>query len=788
MSGVQYTFDIVAAAKNTALLGQAVLGLSKIMRYCYREGVDPLTAASLERLGGWLMVDADRLREGERILESVPAPKVWRLGPLTLLVGVDNDPTGSLIREIRQNSRLIATFLLVGGCTVFLDAGQTTEFVYELMRQSGVLKDYATPSNQVRGFVEILSGCHEYAKKSATDVFNDVIAEVCRLVAGPNRQRSIASLNHRGNLQKLAAVFHEVVTKLQDAEVELVLLRGSRQGIWLAFLFIWLRPADVEVFLRTDRVFPTSDQEDSNAPGQKRLMIRFEDETESWHVEVWRAARGPLPVVRFEVTNRHKTDLYAQHSSPLKSARNMLILNGLSVATVDAIGHLAGAIVAFATESGRLSHGHESRKLTELCSHYFLEKYNTIMNRFGWDLFLDAGRQDKIKQALMSSQSAFHASTDTGIRGLENWIDRACAVYMEEHRMNMLLSPDEIKQGGKVEGIVIEHAIHLAGQALMFSMCAEIPMNALFQPAEPKGIEKHAHFICSLVTAGEASGKDPASRGYDFTTFRTNTLETLVPTSAVIGPGDLALASDGYVVYSGVVQNLDTDGRGLTDIRSILAFHLAPGPLKIRNSEGVVCRLTEDTHFTALASRTIDVRPSIITLYQADKCCLDERDANNRFGFEIIHLWRSDNALGPQTIHVRTYIKSKTNQGLIQYPGAGEQNIPTNWELSIRTLAFANHIISGYSSPTQLKLLAGEWERKGYLGGKLQWCPVGMLDRVGVRYVTVTSNDERLRFFEAGNLGEKRKVFVRHRSTSLFECIKQAMEICGDDPNWVIIS
>jgi hypothetical protein len=70
----------------------------------------------------------------------------------------------------------------------------------------------------------------------------------------------------------------------------------------------------------------------------------------------------------------------------------------------------------------------------------------------------------------------------------------------------------------------------------------------------------------------------------------------------------------------------------------------------------------------------------------------------------------------------------------------------------------------------------------------MQWCLVGQAAVHSRRYISTTSLNEQLRFFEAGSLADGRKIFIRQKQVPLMQCIKEAMDLCDDDPNWAIIS
>jgi hypothetical protein len=663
--------------------------------------------------------------------------------------------------------------------------------MYELMQLSGALRGYQTPSGPVRQFADAMNGCHEnIAKQPSFEVYTSLAAAIHHQAATQRRQ--IEDVNWELSIKELAKLTYDVITRLQNAENQLVVLQGTRNGAWIAFFFVWLYPRGVEVLVRRVRVYPTPAQQGPDEDNLIRLSIRLEEPLSNehdgrWAIQHWTATGGSVPVMfDSDLASQESMDSRRQHSSPLKCARDQ-ISAAISAPAVDAVGHLAAALVEVVTQSGHLFNKRctAAQPLMELCSYEWLKSYTAIMARFGWEN-LDETRRKRTVEVLLArfADGTSYWDGRSGLDVLGSKITHACRHYSETYGKAMLLDGRDAASESGEEG-VIEHAIHIAAEALLLAFCAEIPRNLFYRPLEPFKLRENADMLCGLLRRPEGKGQTAPQHSYTFWEFRKRSIEILVPGAAVIESGDLAVASNGYVAYSAALAEWDKE---LTDRRSIAALHRAPGPLKAIGVEGKLARLTEDSRNALVAGRIIDTHPSRITLFEEEECCLDERAARNKLDAKNVHFWKTDGAAGPQTMHVATYVQvSAPQRMIIQVSGLGDPKVPASWEQSIDAVAFAIHVEPRYTSQLQLKLLACEWERRGYLGDNLRWCAVGRAVN-GKRCVTATSENEKLRFFEAGSLADSRRVFIRHRTVSLFGCIKSAMESCRDDEDWVIIA
>jgi hypothetical protein len=115
--------------------------------------------------------------------------------------------------------------------------------------------------------------------------------------------------------------------------------------------------------------------------------------------------------------------------------------------------------------------------------------------------------------------------------------------------------------------------------------------------------------------------------------------------------------------------------------------------------------------------------------------------------------------------------------------------IPLNWEDSMEAFAFAETVMDGGISPAKEEQLVSRWNQLQYLHDGMHWCPVGSDLSSGRRMIAMTDSSLLFRFFESGRFHRgKRRIFLRHGTASLVDCISSAIDTCGKDSHWSIIT
>lgn len=234
-------------------------------------------------------------------------------------------------------------------------------------------------------------------------------------------------------------------------------------------------------------------------------------------------------------------DFERQHSSPLESAR-FQISNTVSQAAVDAIGHLAAAMVVVATENGYLYDKDRSTAipLREVCSHRFLNSYNNMLACFGWEGLLHSDRRDHMAGVLSDTVDNFNfRSGHNELNTLGSLISEACHHYANKYDEPMLLGKRSIETRGLGEDSVIEYAIYLAAEGLLFAFCAEIPKYQLFRPLEPFKLDENTKLLVELLQPpNKIGGQRPEGdlRGYSFWDLRNEPSRLYFPARQMFNP------------------------------------------------------------------------------------------------------------------------------------------------------------------------------------------------------------------------------------------------------------
>ncbi|KAK4038188.1 hypothetical protein C8A01DRAFT_37891 [Parachaetomium inaequale] len=145
-----------------------------------------------------------------------------------------------------------------------------------------------------------MNGCHENMARQAAafEVYTSLAAAVHHQAA--IQQRQIEDLNLGLDIKELAELVCEAITGFHNAENLLVVLRGARNGVWVAFLFVWLYPTEVEVLVRRVRVYPAPAQQGHSGHSLIRLSIRLEEPSANelagrWVVQNWTATGDSVP-------------------------------------------------------------------------------------------------------------------------------------------------------------------------------------------------------------------------------------------------------------------------------------------------------------------------------------------------------------------------------------------------------------------------------------------------------------------------------------------------------------
>lgn len=757
----------------------------------------------LTSLGQWLMVDKDRLLQAERALEN---SRGRDLQISNVILGLSNQ---SLIKEIRENTYLIAVFAFIAGCTVESHE-KVGRLLYEIMqrRQSNSIS-----SQQIVRVVEQLRGYKDFIFKTTT-METTPLEVYDKLAKGFWRESLRQGLRIDGvygdtATDYLAEFIGKVIDAMADMDNKKVIITGCRTGIWLACLLVWLRRDEVDVNVGEVQIYPDISNDTTPADGahrtNRRLSIIFKGSlygsNKSWHIQEWKDIQGrKIKELVVSLVDPHVIPLH-QHPSPLQNTRQQIAsVTHFRSELMMCIGNLATALVCIAVEKGVLHHSDPSRAssfvaLSSICTDSFIQNYPQSLNWFGWNS-IDGTRVGMITQCFtdiaedgLRTVGSFDMNNEKSWKQLELIIKSAAERYKTGCGQNFL-SPE---RNTETDDTIVQFAAHLATEALFFGICEKRPDNATYRPLEPNILHKNAKILSSLAFPDMGIENDAGrlSEGRcTYSDFMNNAWRALVQAQEDIAISDLAVSVGGYVIYQGLLDHLDSGV--ITDRRKAACVTVRPGSLKLHNANGTFHKLIEkvdkETQPLFMGYRGSEERAVPVEFLAPDGSFqgIDDMAAVDRVSAKVNHAINATED-SSNTLQIITYLTRVDNQPT----GLDRElpRIPASWESSILAIVYAQHCEdTQYIIYHHLKLLVGEWKRKGYLGEGMQWCPIGKDAGHVTRRITKTQDQELVRFFEAGSIAVpyRDRMFIRPSKMPLINCVKEAM--MDPERRWILIA
>ncbi|RDW58656.1 hypothetical protein BP6252_13132 [Coleophoma cylindrospora] len=770
---LQYQFDVIQASSISVQI------LKDLFAVCAAEDIQPLVFQSIETFGQWLMVDRSRLNESDSALVD---SKSKRTQFESLFIGFSDR---GLTKIIRDNMHLKAAFLFIAGCSIF-NAQRTGRLIHEIM---ALRSDLKVSAYQICQLVERIKGHSDYLPWSPLHLYDQISDDFW--IETSRQALSADDVYHDTEAYRLADLIYQIIEAVHDHTNERVVIKGSRTGIWLATLFVWLWPDEVDVWVQNDRIYPKVDQIEPRS-GTLRLSVVFVEHPRPsdshWSIQKWtRLENGMDPGDLTKVIMEMKEGTPRIHRVPLNTARREIASYVQPTALVKSIGYLAGALVILAVEKGGF--GFKSKTsplcLLTLCSTSFKNVYHKIMTWFGWkesDLE-DVQMIEKIIECIgicVDDAALKCYSQITPLGCLELILIASAEAFQKKNGMPMLEDFDQ--EAARTQ--VIEHSIHLAAEALYFSLCETLPRNAMYRALEPHSLQKNATMLYALAFGRprpSGTGRGIHKSWCNFWDFRCVAMHAILHAVDIVNPDDLVVSVDGYVAYQAAMENLQSRS---TDRQVAATFCVRPGGLNLKGVPGKYRKLVERNESILLSNREANSQTYPIELFSSGGLFtgIDEGQALNKLDVSVDHLIRPSEG-EPGILYMVTYLHERwkdTQRGLTK------SRVPTSWEKSIYAIVHAQHITTGHSRPRQLEELAQQWHRENLLGETLQWCFVGKDVRPKRNHISTTRNQEELRFFEAGNLGSGGHVmYIRQGSIPLIHCVKEAMQLTD---GWVIIA
>lgn len=779
---------------NLGVLGAKTLyGLLKV---CVEEDVQPITLFPLKSFGSWIAVSQEQLVKGREALAGSRAPLI-RLIKVTIGLSIKG-----IAAIVAQDIHLTAAFSFANACSSCLSVEQTGKLMHEMMILRRSTGYDSISSLTVSNFIRTIIGYGDFIQE---ETVSDFYCRITRLIHdNQTDRRRLPGLTQKSTEGNLAKLLHDVFDALENMDYTHITLEGCQSGLFIATLLLWLRKGDVELSVYGTRIYP------EEGP-TRRLSINLVDPRDigfgEWKFYKWQKQSQPESIIKMQM-NEAPYPNQSYHHYPLSSARYQLSCS-VGPEALDVAGHLAAALVDLAFERGVL---HQERRqwprpLQEICSDYFAESYHTIMKRFGWDR-INQERQNNIAKVLGSRLDNDRPYLPVN-ENEEHMFDTAYFMrIISDIQGNQAVKPSPLflERDHEIE-VVVECAIHLAAQALRFCFYSKAPLRALYVPLTTANITENAHLLRCLISSFRSSRE----RGCHFWSLRAQAIRAILPGVISIDASDLAIAWNGYVVFSSVVAAMDSN---MTDPRKAAGLQVVPGILKCNGETGTLDRLSNKR--VAPGIHTIKSNlfsPEEVGLFSPAGafCGIDENKAlNNRMKIEhwisidqetsrgnIINLdtrlvWKDKNESNKDfnsTTGNMTPFESTQDNDLEQNRSRYEASVPANWERSIETIVFALHVWTHDLARPQEEVLARRWRQQGYLEKGIKWVGIHLPKEGALGCITRTRYDEPLRFFGVSTIRYSEiYVFVRQRDVPLIQCMKEAMTICGGSQKWLIIA
>ena len=779
---------------ETALLAKDTV--VAILRACAEEDVQGQAVLVLEGLGSGLIIDDERREDAVKALRTFKSRIIHQL---RLCIGLSK---GGISVHMSQSQNLIASFLLVCACKICFKDETTAAILHETMKRKGVFASVPVAPWQVTQVISSISGYSENLERLLpSHVFTQVLNNVKQRVVPPDTIESYIGVCKTATT---GCILSDVFEALQNTEVSRITVEGNAGGIWLTAFFLWLCPATTDYFINGVPVL-------KNPEARLEIHLRLQP----WRVQAWLSESEPSKVV-FKEVNRHQAvrpELDLNDYYPIHSAKDIITRTSemMKPNVVESIGQLAGALLDTAVAKGLLfevpfdgQEGSDPRcvALNNICTEKFLNSYPNAMERFGWICDGEFTRmKTRIRTALevsFSEEPKLSKNDDDGTRernAIKTAIQSCYRAFYDTNAEFLLPVHEDILMD------IADQSIHLAGEALLGSLCDTGLQYASFRPPQGPQFKGNAIIMMHMLFARPSS----SSCGYKYFDLRAKAVEASVPRAPTkMLPGELAIVSNGYVAYSTVLESVN--GK-MTNARLASGIRVVPGSLRLidgkddpsTTNRNHFMRLFEEIPRNVAAARIFDPRPSLVHVF------------NNGDTYGAFELLQDPDSTWVEHLITPTY-GSEKNLALTSrlFSAANQQTttsllilgsddspgrsipIPVSWWESMQAIAFGQHVTGYNVLPEQIRKLVRDWRDRGYMGeNRLVWHKPGHDTVIGQspprRYISMTAYNEQLRFFEAGYLCKKRRLYVRH-APPLEQCLKEAFEGIKEEPEWAIIA
>jgi hypothetical protein len=682
---------------------QTTRQLRDLITIASQPNVQPQAVLAAEQLGFGLLASPERIDEAVVALGGNESTRIEKLRAFVGFI------SGDLQRLMRQSTSLLQFFLTITACKPCYEDTELGDLAFEMMVQASILTRFPVASSQLAQLVRTFSGQAESIVP--VTVMQEIAVAVAEHNPGPD-------LYTRIETKTLAEILVRTFETLRDSEAHEVVLTGHNHGVWLATLFSWLIPDKVQVTVDKKII--------RGFPGAK-LTIEVDPGGDGpWQMEVWRNGDDVVSYV-FEYD---KDDLEQLHRLPIGLAKphfdqyycSAFEDNLTRQKAIKAIGDIAGALICFLTEKGKLH-------LPRGCCPSSARKCSTAVIK-------DVIGQEAISQYSRAVTQYGWADTDTGqieVYGL-----------LEEYLATPMPSPESVMEkvqaacslfiknavGDDVEtSYIIDPACYIALDAVTTSTVSLVSGCRYFSPFTAEDLSRTDAAIGALLS----------NDGLDIKHFRRLAFLQLIPGLDEFHDRDLIVSKNGHVAGMAILWKCSTMQQ------DVLGIRYTKGRIQ---RDGISYDRIREADFLSFALSSRDQVP--ITLCQ--------RGQYLGIPLETEHLsFETRTSIQGSHLVVKHYVQRPTTSTFTvrdvvvrRESDQATEKRKASWINSIYVLATGVHVGRGYElTPFQEAELA---KRLHDAGHTMQWVSSFGIPEVedSTRLILRTSGNESIRIFAAG--------------------------------------
>jgi hypothetical protein len=709
---------------------QSAGALRGLIRAVSQDDIQAQAVLAAEALGIGLLVSPALIDKAVVALGGEDSVK-WE--NLKILIGLNSN---GVIKAIRNSTPLLQFFLLATTFKLCYTDGEVGNVFFNIIARSGVLNLHPVSASQLSRFVGAFSGHCD----SILPV--DLLHELAVLI---DARSGNPAFYRRPDNNTIADIICKTFEALRDESIQCITLTGSYLGVWIATCFTWLLPEQTSISVEGQVV---------KGRGSSRLTIDLErdsgvsvdDIQMRWRMHTWRNEGQPTTFL-FDSVSEHPTKPVEEF--PRILSRSYYHQNhGLPILdpdgtkrqhAVQTIGELAGALVCYLTENGKVyikkpCCGFQTDKpkcaqssFMSIMDESWISCYAQIMKEYGWE-----GRNETLtgQVSAMKALSEQLGNNEITPKDLtqccKDWVAKRAGI---QGKTKSEYLPDKI----------VPVAMHLAVDAIAKSICDFKSGHQKVDPENVYVLKSNSEFVAALLS----------SDGLDLEMLRLKALNRVFPYTPSQS-NDLAIAADGLVAGWSVLWEPTTEQK------DVLRLRVARGGIRregMRYEKIVQSEWSTPGRYDPGTPLNMFEGKTYIGL-------VPERERRKIYTQPIV-------SVTGNTLDFRCMLICRDEAG-------DEMSRTVSWISAMSYLAVAKHIDHGQLSTLQEEALAAILQRRHL---EAYWISAfhegSTMDRARKSLLRTAGNEE-LRFWAAAVLAESmfRKecmpLVVRHSGTILY--------------------